>query len=48
MSFGMNLGAQMGISRPLSPADVGVRALRVARYKSRHETYRRLLDFPGK
>lgn len=45
---GFDAGAQIGISRPLSPDEVGVRAQRVARYKSRHETYRRLLDFLGK
>ncbi len=45
---GFDAGAQMGISRPLNPEQLGQRAQRVARYKSRHETYRRLLEFLGK
>jgi hypothetical protein len=47
-SGGFGAGAMMGISRPVSPEQVGVRGKRVARYKSRHESYRRLLEFLGK
>ncbi len=42
---GFDAGAQMGISRPLNPDQIGLRGQRVARYKSRHESYRRLLDY---
>lgn len=46
-SGGFNAGAQMGVSRPLSEDETGVRGKRVARYKSRHETFRRLLEALG-
>ncbi|MCA9078273.1 MAG: hypothetical protein KDA93_24810 [Planctomycetaceae bacterium] len=46
-SGGFDAGAQMGIARPLEADDTDVRGLRVARFKSRHETYRRLLDHLG-
>ena len=45
---GFDAGAQLGISRPLNPDQIGLRGQRVARYKSRHESYRRLLDSLGK
>lgn len=44
---GFDAGAQMGISRPLNPNQTGRRGERVARYKSRHESYRRLLEYLG-
>ena len=44
-SGGFGAGAMMGVARPVSPDQVGVRGKRVARYKSRHESYRRLLEF---
>ncbi len=46
-SGGFDAGAQMGVSRPLSPGQSGIRGKRVARYKSRHESHRRLLDYLG-
>ncbi|MBC8355960.1 MAG: hypothetical protein H8E66_28620 [Planctomycetes bacterium] len=46
-SGGFDAGAMMGVSRPLDPEQSGVRAKRVARYKSRHESYRRLLEHLG-
>lgn len=46
-SGGFDAGAMMGVSRPLDPAKSDVRAKRVARYKSRHESYRRLLEHLG-
>ncbi|MCA9024798.1 MAG: hypothetical protein KDA86_06260 [Planctomycetaceae bacterium] len=46
-SGGFDAGAQMGISQPLDPEEIEFRGLRVARFKSRHETYRRLLDHLG-
>jgi len=47
-SGGFDAGAQMGISRPLKSSDSDLRGKRVARYKSRHESYRRLLEYVGK
>jgi hypothetical protein len=44
-SGGFDAGAQMGVSRPLNPDQIGQRGRRVARFKSRHESYRRLLDY---
>ena len=44
---GFDAGAQMGVSRPLNPDQIGRRGERVARYKSRHESYRRLLEHLG-
>lgn len=46
-SGGFDAGAQMGVSRPLEPGQAGLRGSRVARYKSRHESFRRLLDYRG-
>lgn len=46
-SGGFGAGAMMGVARPLTPEQVGVRGKRVARYKTRHESYRRLLEFLG-
>ena len=40
--------AQMGVARALKPDQIGERGKRVARYKSRHESYRRLLEYLGK
>jgi hypothetical protein len=45
---GFDAGAQQGIAVILSPDKSGVRGLRAARWKSRHETYRRLLEYVGK
>ncbi|HIE97500.1 MAG: hypothetical protein ABGZ23_16125 [Fuerstiella sp.] len=47
-SGGFGAGAMMGVSRPVTPDQIGVRGKRVARYKSRHESYRRLLEFLGR
>jgi hypothetical protein len=46
-SGGFDAGAMMGISRPVSPDQIGARAKRVARFKSRHESHRRLLEHLG-
>jgi hypothetical protein len=47
-SGGFDAGAQAGIAIPL-PADAGnVRGERAAKWKSTHETYRRLLDYLGR
>jgi hypothetical protein len=46
-SGGFNAGAMMGISRPVKPDQVNVRAKRVARFKLRHESHRRLLEHLG-
>lgn len=46
-SGGFDAGAMMGISRPLDPKNRDVRGKRVARYKSRLESYRRLVDHLG-
>jgi hypothetical protein len=45
---GFDAGAQPGIARPLESKDAGVRGARVARWKSNHETYRRMLEQLGK
>lgn len=47
-SGGFDAGAMMGISRPVSPDQIGARAHRVARFKSRHESFRRLLEHSGR
>ena len=39
-SGGFDAGAMMGVSRPLNSDQTDVRGKRVARYKSRHESYR--------
>jgi len=46
-SGGFDAGAMMGISRPLPPGENGIRGKRVARFKSRHESHRRLLEHLG-
>lgn len=46
-SGGFDAGAQMGVSRPLNPDQSDIRGKRVARFKSRDETYRRLLEHLG-
>jgi hypothetical protein len=45
---GFNAGAQLGIVHPLDPSDGAVHGNRVARWKTQHETYRRLLDYLGR
>ena len=47
-SGGFGAGAQMGISQAIKPEEIGNRGKRVTRYKSRHETYRRLLEYLGR
>jgi hypothetical protein len=44
-SGGFDAGAQMGVTHPLESAQGDVRAQRVARYKSRHESFRRLQEY---
>lgn len=44
---GFNAGAQAGVAVPMTPEDRDVRGLRAARWKSQHETYRRLLEHLG-
>jgi hypothetical protein len=46
-SGGFDAGAMMGVSRPVKPEQTVARGQRVARYKSRHESYRRLLEHLG-
>lgn len=46
-SGGFDAGAMMGISRLINADQIGVRAKRVARFKSRHESHRRLLEHLG-
>ena len=46
-SGGFDAGAMMGISRPLPPGESGIRGKRVARFKSRLESHRRLLEHLG-
>jgi hypothetical protein len=43
-SGGFDAGAQLGIAHVLDPTQGEIHGLRVARWKSRHETYRRLLE----
>ncbi len=47
-SGGFDAGAMMGISRPLPPGERNIRGKRVARFKSRHESHRRLLEHLGR
>lgn len=47
-SGGFDAGAMMGVSHAIGSEEIGNRAKRVARYKSRHETYRRLLEHVGR
>jgi hypothetical protein len=45
---GFGVGAQPGIAHALDPAKSGTQADRVRRWKTKHETYRRLLDRLGR
>lgn len=45
---GFDAGAQPGVAITLEAGDPGVRGRRAARWKSQHETYRRLLDDLGR
>ncbi len=46
-SGGFDAGAQMGVVHPLTPVESGLTGQRVAKYKSRHETFRRMLEHLG-
>lgn len=46
-SGGFDAGAMMGISRPVAADQTATRGKRVARFKSRHESYRRMLEHLG-
>ena len=46
-SGGFDSGAQMGVVHPLASTESGVTGLRVAKYKSRHESFRRMLEHLG-
>ena len=41
---GFDAGAQPGIVHPLDPDEAGLRCQRAARWKTQHETNRRLLE----
>lgn len=45
---GFDAGAQLGIAVPLDANKSETRGKRVARWKSQHETYRRLLEYLGR
>lgn len=45
---GFGAGAQLGIAHPLEPSQAATRGKRVARWKTQHETYRKLLDHLGR
>ncbi|MFP6673815.1 MAG: hypothetical protein VB878_01940 [Pirellulaceae bacterium] len=45
---GFNAGAQLGIVHTLDPSEADVHGQRVARWKTQHETYRKLLDYLGR
>ena len=47
-SGGFDAGAQMGVVHPLKPSQSNVRGKRVAKYKFRHESFRRLLEHLGR
>lgn len=47
-SGGFDAGAQMGVAHPLDPAEADAPALRVAKFKGRHESFRRLLEYLGR
>jgi len=47
-SGGFDAGAMMGVSRPLPLDQTDTRGKRVARYKSRHESFRRLQEYLGR
>jgi hypothetical protein len=44
---GFDAGAQLGIVHPLDSSEAAVHGQRVARWKTQHETYRRLLEHLG-
>ena len=44
-SGGFDAGAQMGVARPVVPGQENIRSQRVARFKLRHESFRRLQEF---
>jgi hypothetical protein len=46
-SGGFDAGAQMGVAHVLEPSQSDVRGQRVAKYKTNHESYRRLLEHLG-
>ncbi|MEX0724902.1 MAG: hypothetical protein WEB58_07205 [Planctomycetaceae bacterium] len=46
-SGGFDAGAQMGVVHPVEASQSHIRGERVAKYKSRHETFRRMLEFLG-
>ena len=46
-SGGFDSGAQMGVVHPLAPTESGLTGQRVAKYKSRHESFRRMLEHLG-
>ena len=45
---GFDVGAQLGVARPLDPDKPDTRGKRAAKWKLQHETYRRLLDYVGR
>jgi len=44
---GVDAGAQLGVAHPLADGEASPRGARGATWKSRHETYRRLLEYVG-
>ena len=44
---GVDAGAQLGVAHALAPGAPSPRGARAATWKSRHETYRRLLEYVG-
>lgn len=42
---GFDAGAQLGVAHALPPAEASPRGARAAVWKTRHETYRRLLEY---
>lgn len=46
-SGGFDAGAQMGVVSPLKPSESRTSGQRVAKYKTRHESFRRLLEHLG-
>ena len=46
-SGGFDAGAQMGVVHPLEPSQSDIRGRRVAKYKTNHESFRRLLEHLG-
>lgn len=45
---GFDAGAQLGIAHALDPSKADTRGKRLARWKTQHETYRRLLEYLGR